>query len=202
MRARRATAMAGLLAAAALTACDGTASSAGPPGRSPTGPATPSKTSSAPETTSASPTATVVPAGGKSIEFTNFAITMPAGWKVLRFDTLGGGASEQDTVTGGEIVVHSFPRIGHDTLDSFVRPYLKRRNQDGNHLQRLDDRVVDGVEGYVLQGTDTADNFAYEYGTLYGDQEVHIEFYYRLKNDPSADPFAIIEPVLAALDWK
>jgi len=149
-----------------------------------------------------------VPASGKTLEFNKtlefkeFSITMPAGWKAIRSDASDGGAIEQDTLTAGDIVVSSYPRISHDTLDSFVRPYLKDRNQDGNHLHRLDNRVIDGVEGYVLQGTDSAENFACEYGTLHGDQEVHLEFYYRLKNDPSADPFAVIEPVLATLDWK
>ena len=126
---------------------------------------------------------------------------MPAGWKVkLRSD--GGSAIERgNNHTFGNIIVHSYSRIGIDSLDSYVTAYVKRRNHDGYALKRLDNRTVDGVEGYVVQGTDPLGDFMYEYGTLTEEHEIHVAFYYNVDYDPAADPFSVIEPVLATLAW-
>ena len=196
-----------MLLATALTGCGGDNASDEPTASS-TSSSTSTSTSASPdanpsgsESTTSAPSPTVVPASGETLTLDDFTITMPAGWKIkLRSD--GGSAIEQgNNHTFGNIIVHSFSRIGIDSLDSFVAAYVKSRNHDGYALKRLDNRTVDGVEGYVVQGTDPLGDFMYEYGTLSEEHEIHVAFYYNVEYDPTADPFSVIEPVLATLAW-
>jgi len=170
-------------------------------GHSPSISASTDATPTASESASSPPTPTVVPASGETLTLDDFTITMPAGWKI-KLGSDGGSAIERgNNHTFGNIIVHSYSRIGFDSLDSFVAAYVKRRNHDGYALKRLDNRTVDGVEGYVVQGTDPLGDFMYEYGTLTEEHEIHVAFYYAVEYDPTADPFSVIEPVLATLAW-
>jgi hypothetical protein len=201
VRTRWAAAAGVLLLTVVLAGCDGDEQADPKPSPSGSTSASSDASPSDPESTTGTPTPTVVPASGETLTLEQFTITMPAGWKVEQESDGGSAIQRGNDHTFGNIIVHSFDRIGIDSLDSFVTAYVKSRNHDGYDLKRLDNRTIDGVEGWVVQGTDPLGDFTYEYGTFSDDQEIHVAFYYNIEYNPSADPFTVIEPVLATLTW-
>ena len=71
-----------------------------------------------------------------------------------------------------------------------------RLAETGGTVNRTDNRVVDGVEGYVLTGSLPGKRFHYEFGTQHLGHSVLISVDYR---KPPPDPTAVVESVLASV---
>lgn len=180
-------------------------------------PAEPSGSASSPESSSGgttapspspseSPTASespaVTPASGPEVVATDL------GEPVLRFrapaegdwEVQPGGALASTIQDDGRLASvggRSVSVVAGEGLDYYVELTREAVEPTGLELERQDDREVAGVEGYVLEGTDSS-GFNYYFGAIYDD--VQVDVFFRLPRDDAAGR-ALIESVLASAEW-
>jgi hypothetical protein len=170
----------------------------GSPGPSPT--QTSSDSTSSAGTPSPEPTPSVEPATGKKltipgIEGDVFTFRLPEGdWLIGRAGRAGNLTTglKYWTIDGG-----ATPAFGSTTLDVGAQGAIENRSLGGPKLSRSDNRVVDGVEGYVVEGKDRS-GFTYIYGTVVGDSLAYVQFDFA---DDSPKAKSWVESVLASVEW-
>lgn len=190
MRSRVGSAVAVLLLGCAA-GCSSEDSSGTDPG--PTGEPSPTAASSGPSPTPSSSTAA---AEGEDVDTPALSYQLPGrGWRLGR----GGYSASADTAdsywTLGIGVHQSF--AGDDT-DAFAETSLSVAPAMDPPAERLDDRTVDGVEGYVLESSGP-DGLFYEFGAVVDDQRVYLDFE-ASRDAPAAREW--IDHVLASVVWK
>ncbi|CAN5417329.1 hypothetical protein BH10ACT3_BH10ACT3_19500 [soil metagenome] len=162
---------------------------------------TPSSSTEGPVEPTASPTPTLVPTTGKQLTISDldtevFSYRLPEGRWRPRYNDQGG---QLDTSIGTSLITGLASFSAGDVGPRF---YVKGRLQywrgDERKPKQLDDRTVDGVEGYVIEGVGP-DGLLYEYGAANGDSFGHIEFEFP-RDTPKAR--AVIESVLASFEWQ
>ena len=170
----------------------------GSPGPSPT--QTSSDSTSSAATPSPAPTPSVEPATGKKLTIPgleNDVLTfrLPEGdWYLSRAGRAGNLSTGLKSwrIDGGTIPVGD-----SITLDEGAQAAIENRSFGGPKLSRSDNRVVDGVEGYVVEGKDRS-GFTYIYGTVVGDSLAYVQFDFA-NDSPKAK--AWVESVLASVEW-
>jgi hypothetical protein len=193
---RRATAGLALVTALALAGC----SSDDPGGAPAPEPSTGSPGSSAP-TESTSTSASVEPASG--LEMTIRTVTMygPEGWTRTSdlFDKLG--KSVRDPKGSGLVGLYSVPAFSPDaTIDDLVDA-VRRTNNYVGRLQVHDPVDVNGEECFHVSGRYQNGGVEDQFGVNYGDYQVTFTFLFD-GDVPDADRQAVIEPVLAGVQWN
>ena len=66
-------------------------------------------------------------------------------------------------------------------------------------LERVDNRVVDGIEGWTIEGEAIDGDAVSAYGTVYDKNRVEIRFKLELPEDEAT---ALVDSVLASWKWK
>lgn len=156
---------------------------------SPSGDPTPTDGSSAP---------TVAPADGPAIRLPSLTGAFPAGWEISDRTKGSNSAGDSDPLTGGFIFVADIVNIGSTDFDDIVDSVLVNYENRDVKPVRGEDRVVDGVEGWVLEGTHKRE-LVYEFGTVLDGQFVHFTFTFL--NAPR-NAMDIIDSVLASVRWR
>lgn len=172
---------------------------------SPTSTATSTTATSSPTETSTSDSSdgttppTVAPAAGAKIRLPSFTGAFPQGWRVIDRTEGTHSAGDTDPLTGGFVFVSDVQNLGSDDFDKIVAIVLQHYEDDKVKPVRGENRVVDGVEGWVLEGARDGADFVYEWGTVYQGQDVHFTFEFI---NPPDDPMAMVDSVLASVQWR
>jgi hypothetical protein len=165
------------------------------------GPSSPATSSSdaAPETPSEPATPDVTPAAGELMlidgtEGDVFTVRAPEGWEVS-----ATGASASTTTARGlssYLLPGARPAFTGD-LERQATISLRNQRSEVPGLVRMDNRTVDGVEGFVLEGG-AGRELSYRFGAVHEGQvaEVLLEL---PRDTPEAR--ATIESVLASIQW-
>lgn len=196
------------LALGLLTACSSDPSDDEPAAPEPSTSITPS--TSAPtetelETESSSPT--VTPATGPEITLLHLDVPvlklrLPEGadWRIQPGDD---GASTNNAA-GDFVDISGF---GLDTVSGKSLGFYANLVIDGGKdplypgLERVEGRTVDGVTGYVAEGSaklNGVPKFSYVFGAVYGDSHVQVDFQFA-RDDAEAREW--IESTLASAEW-
>jgi hypothetical protein len=188
----------GAIAAIALVMA-GCTSGEEPSGEDPPSPTGSTPTGQTSPTTSPSPS--VTPATGPRIDAEVAYYNLPEReWSLGRE---GQSASYYDE-KGYSWDISSGPAlaIGRN-LDRMARTSREQASNLYVGVERLPDREVAGVEGYVLEGANEKGSrgkgLFYEFGTIHGDYIIDIEFDFP-EDSPRAREW--IESVLASWQWK
>lgn len=171
--------------------------------------ATPTASSSAPVTASQSPSSeptpsesssvpTVAPADGPPIRLPSFTGAFPAGWQIVERTKGSNSAGDPDPLTGGFIYISDLENLGARNLDEVAAAVMVQYEDEKHPPKRVENRVVDGIEGWVITGNHKGD-LIYEFGTLVGGQDVHFTFDYL---HAPKDAMAVIDAVLASVQWR
>lgn len=141
--------------------------------------------------------ATVEPAAGSPFRTNVVSMRLPEGWKVFQEDSTFWAVIDADRrrMSGG-FTMFDGPSLGTTDLDKLARNAIR---SGAAELEREDDLVVAGVEGYVLTGEDSGGDYVWQYGTVRGGNRVDIDFELALPEDEAT---ALIESVLATWEWK
>jgi hypothetical protein len=127
------------------------------------------------------------------------ALNLPAGWEIsvpgdrseAGYDAAGG--------SGGILTITGGLADPSESVDFNARQALKTAKGDGLDAQRLDNRTVGGVEGWVVTGTGKHMPLQYQFGTVSGGRSVTVSV--RWISPPPADAQAIIDSVLATVTY-
>lgn len=208
-RAWRTTVAATVLATAALAGC-GTDDADGDTPQDPTSPAASSADAS--ETTSTESTeptgstesADPGAATGRRVETQLVAYRLPADidWNV----SMGGRFADwwSDEMVG-PWTVSQFEHLDSTppALDSIASTSLRNLRRDYPSAERLDNRVVNGVEGWVVESNGKnsfgRSIFHYEFGAVHGAGWATLNFEFP-KDTPATRE--VIDSVLASIEWK
>ena len=166
----------------------------GSPSGSPSG--TPS---SSPATPTASSSPTVEPADGPRFRLPTVSGAFPAKWRIIGETSGSIGAGDTDPISGGFIFVADVPSLGSGNFDDIVANVLKEYDDEKVRPVRKENRVVNGVEGWVLEGASETADMVYHWGTVIDGQDVTFFFEYR---NPPKDPMRIVDAVLATVQWR
>jgi hypothetical protein len=196
-RTARVLAVAGVLGAL-LAGCGDSPS----PDAEPSGSAGPSSTEpeageSTPQDSSSAPT--VAPAEGKPISLPSLTGAFPAGWRVVERTTGSNSAGDTDVMTGGFIFISDLKNLGSENFQKKVDIVLLRYADAKKKPVRGPNRVVDGVEGWVIEGATDGSELIYHWGTFINGQDVHFTFSFQ--NAPK-DAMEIVDSVLASVQWR
>lgn len=173
------------------------------PRTTPTGSPSPSATSSQTPSSDPSPTdgssaPTVAPADGPPIRLRSLTGAFPADYEVVKRTKGSNSAGDTDPLTDGFIFVADVANVGSSDFDDIVPNVLM--NYEGRDIKpvRGENRVVDGVEGWVLEGTHKQE-VVYEFGTVVDGQ--HVQFTFSFLKAPK-NAMEIVESVLASVQWR
>ncbi|MDE0778688.1 hypothetical protein [Nocardioides sp.] len=131
-----------------------------------------------------------------TVERDVFGFNLPEGeWRLTSSGRIGVLETPAGSwnITGGAV----------DGADGVSLDFLARgERQDfiglGPKPQRRDDRVVDGIEGYVLEAGGR-DGLYYQFGSVLGDNWVTVTFEF---TEDSPETRGVIESVLASAAWQ
>lgn len=186
---------------ATLTGC----SSAGTPGGGePSGSSMPSEgisSSGVVEPLPSEPAApTVTPATGPEVVIPDLDVDvlrfrLPEGdWRL----TSGGRSGSIDTGDGTTSIGGFTSTAGlKSELGHYAKIGLQSYRGQSPEPERIENRTIDGIEGYVLEGSGK-DGLIYEYGTIYEESFLVLTFDFP-QDTPTAR--AWIESVLAGAEW-
>ena len=124
-----------------------------------------------------------------------FTFRLPKGdWFISRAGRAGNLSTGLKTwrIDGG-----ATPAFDSTTLDVGAENAIENYSFGGPPLSRSDNREVDGVEGYVVEGKNRS-GFTYIYGTVVGDSLAYVQFDFA-NDSPKAK--AWVESVLASVEW-
>jgi hypothetical protein len=189
---------------ALLSGLSGACGDSDGPDASPT--ASASSSTSAP-TTEATPTQstatesapTVAPADGKPIVLPTLTGAFPAGWTLIERNSGSTSAGDTDVTTGGLVYVSDLKNFGSEDFDEKVAIVMDYYADDKTKPKRTENRVVDGVEGWVVQGASDMDQFVYEFGTFLHGRDIRFTFSFR---KAPKDPMETVDSVLASIHWR
>jgi hypothetical protein len=150
-------------------------------------------------TESTESTATVAPADGKPISLPSLTGAFPAGWRIVDRTSGSSSAGDTDPMTGGFIFISDLKNLGSEDFDEKVAIVMEHYAHDKTKPERGENRVVDGVEGWVIEGASDSTEVIYEFGTFIGGQDVHFTFSFQFA---PKDAMAIIDSVLASVHWR
>jgi hypothetical protein len=175
---------------------------AAPSGSTSTSPS-PSESATASESVSESASASastpaVAPASGPPMQIEGVALNLPAGWEI----SVPGDRSEAGYApgnSGGIVTIVGGPADPSESVDFNAGHALKTAKRDGLDAQRLDNRTVGGVEGWVVAGTSKRLPLQYQFGTVTGGNSVTVAI--RWISPPPADAQAIIDSILATVTY-
>lgn len=152
------------------------------------------------ESPSEAPTSSVEPATGPELVASDFDVAvlrfrLPRGkWEITgegrsatRFTAEGPTDIGASATTGGFV----------DGLGFYAKGELEIRAGDERDPKRVDDRVVQGEEGFVLEGSNEA-GLLYVFGTIYDESFVVVSFEFPEDTPEARDD---IESVLASAEW-
>ena len=207
-RVARSVSASALLCAAVLTACSDEDPGAGPSGQT-ASPTVASSSASTPSVSTSEPTDTSDPsdpsdptssaAGGPVVELRDFTIQAPEGWTVYNQTKDFQVVFNDDASNGGLIFVDNPAAFPGETLESLARSALQRAQALSHGGERVANRSVDGLEGYVIVGsTKTYEKF-YEWGAPMGDNQVSVGFEWVIAPENAEET---IEAVLASIQFK
>lgn len=168
-------------------------------------PSDPAASAPAPTTPTQPPTSEpptppgVEPASGRPFNLPSLTGAFPEGWQVVGETKGSASAGDRNPLTGGFFYFSDLLHLGSRNFDKIVATVLVSYEDEKNPPVRTENRVVDGVEGWVLQGRRDGDEFHYEWGTVYRGQDIWLTFDYL--HAPS-DPMAVVDSVLASVEWK
>jgi len=164
-------------------------------------PSTPSSQATATESTptESSTAPSVAPADGKPINLPSVTGAFPAGWRIVDRTAGSNSAGDTDVMTGGFIFISDLKNLGSEDFDEKVAIVLRNYEQYKKKPVRGEDRVVDGVECWVLEGRSDADQLVYEIGTFLHGQDIHFTFSFQYA---PKDAMEIVESVLASVHWR
>lgn len=168
-----------------------------PPKAEPSG--TPSESGSSPTTPTESSSPTVQPADGKRFRLPTVTGAFPARWQIIDRTPGGISAADTDPTTGGFIFVADVPSVGSGDFDEIVANVLKYYEDEKIRPVRGENRVVAGVEGWVVEGARDNADMIYEWGTVIDGQDVQFTFEYL--NAPK-NPMKMVDAVLASVQWR
>jgi len=155
--------------------------------------ASPSATESASESAP-----TVAPASGPLMRIEGVALNLPAGWEIsVPGDRSEGGYDPGGS--GGTATIVGGLADPSESIEFNAEYALKTAKRDGLKAQRLDNRTVGGVEGWVVTGTSKLIPLQYQFGTLTGGRSVTIAL--RWISPPPADVQTIIDSILATVTY-
>ncbi len=187
------------LLAVGATGCGDSEETGATPTGSPSAPATASQSpSTEPSPTESSSAPTVAPADGPPIRLPSFTGAFPAGWQIVERTKGSNSAGDPDPLTGGFIYISDLENLGARNLDEVAAAVMEQYEDEKHPPQRVENRVVDGIEGWVITGNHKGD-LIYEFGTLVGDQMVQFTFHYL---HAPKDAMAVIDAVLASVQWR
>lgn len=200
-RTGRLLAVAGALGALAVGCGD--SGDSGNSGATPTASSTTSATStptpsSDPTPTESSSAPTVAPADGPPIRLKSLTGAFPADFEVVGRTLGSNSAGDTDLLTDCFIFVADVVNVGSTDFDDIVANVLVNYESQDIKPVRGENRVVDGVEGWVLEGTRKR-GMVYEFGTVIGGQ--HVQFTFSSLKAPK-DFTEIVESVLASVQWR
>jgi hypothetical protein len=170
------------------------------------GPSRPTSTSAAPTTSAPTqtepPSPTVTPATGPEIVARNLddepvlRLHLPEDitWRIQPGgDSASGENADDDVVDIGTRVLPTRPG---DELDEYADLTVDAGSARFPNLERVADREVAGVTGYVAKGE--GEKFSYIFGGIHGDSQVDVTFRFP-KDDAQAREW--IESSLASVEW-
>jgi hypothetical protein len=137
------------------------------------------------------------PASGREVDAEVMTYRLPEG----RWELGSGGltAIRAGADGGCWLIVGTVGDAYADTtLDELGGLTLELEPDHDPPLRRADNRTVDGVEGYVVEGTSRAGTY-YEWGAVVGDTWVQLEFDFPEDSDRALE---WREGVLASIEWK
>lgn len=146
-----------------------------------------------PTTTSSSspdvPSSTVAVADGKRISLADVALTLPKGYYPGEKspDITGGLSMAGDQISIGQL------SFGEGSLDSMAQGALGLKTEGG--MERQPDLTVDGVKGYVLQGTRSGSN-VWEYGTAVHGQRIFVDLEFDSSKKKLLETVAAVIPTV------
>lgn len=189
---------------AALAGCSGNDD----PTADPSDPASSSAASEASGSDSATNTTDapdVAPADGRLIRGDLFSYRLPRGdWDLL----MGGrSAYRSDPKLGGDWIISSseFEQQLAHTIDQVAPNDLRRVRQDHPDARRIDNRTVNGIEGWVFEAHGKNEygqpSFFYAYGAVAPDGASLVSLSFEFPKDTPQTREAI-ESVLASVEWK
>ncbi len=110
----------------------------------------------------------------------------------------GGDAGSADYPGGGSIDVDAVTIVAYpeNDLDYYAGITGDLSRSLGSKVERLDDRTVAGVEGFVLEAR--GDTFSYTFGAIYGGSLVNLSI---TTPQDDARTREWIEAVLASAEW-
>ena len=149
----------------------------------------PSESSSAPS---------VQPADGPPIRLPSLTGAFPADFEIVKRTRGSNSAGDTDLLTDCFIFVADVANLGSSDFDEIVDNVLVNYESQDIKPVRGENRVVDGVEGWVLEGTRKRQK-VYEFGTVVGGQ--HVQFTFSSLEAPK-DFMDIVESVLASVQWR
>jgi hypothetical protein len=165
---------------------------------------TPAETPAETPTETPTDTAPTVPfpSGEASVESLTVLLPKKAGWKLTQYGT-AASSYQRASAPLGRVAVVDVHNVGSQDLDESAAVWLQVLRERGFDVQRLEDREVDGVTGWVVKGTDNLGLAYYDYGTIRDNRFVRFETTYHGKYDPEGAFLTdVVEPVLASVRWK
>ena len=196
----------GLAVAAALAVLLlGCEDDSGPPKVEPSGSpsasqsGTPSESGSSPTTPTESSSPTVEPADGPRFRLPTVSGAFPAEWRIIDESSGAISAGELHPVRRGFIFVADVLSLGSGEFDDIVANVLKEYDDQKVKPVRKENRVVNGVEGWVLEGASDRAEMVYHWGTVIDGQDV--TFFFEYIKAPK-DPMKTVDSVLASVRWR
>jgi hypothetical protein len=155
--------------------------------------------SSSTSTVTPTVTPTVAPAEGKPIDLPSLTGAFPSGWRVVDRTAGSNSAGDTNIMTGGFVFVSDLKNLGSEDFDEKVAIVLEGYAGDKKQPVRGENRAVDGVEGWVLEGASDGSELIYEFGTFLDGQDIHFTFSFQ--NAPK-NAMEIVDSVLASVQWR
>jgi hypothetical protein len=152
-------------------------------------------------TPSASPTPSVA---GRPATAGSLTVVLPEDddWKVQQYQDTGVSSYQRTQPPGGRVAVIDVTNVADEDLDVNATTWMGVLTKSGYELQRLPDREVAGVTGWVLRGKDDLGMDYYEYGTVRDSRFVRVEAQWYSELDPGDFLADVVEPVLATAQWS
>jgi hypothetical protein len=126
------------------------------------------------------------------------ALNLPAGWKIsVPGDRSEAGYDPGDS--GGSVTIVGGLADPSESIEFNAGFALKTAKGDGLDAERLDNRTVGGVEGWVVRGTSKLLPLQYQFGAITGGRSVTVAI--RWISPPPADAQVIIDSILATVTY-
>jgi hypothetical protein len=196
-----------LAAAATLLALlTGCGSDDADPSADPSARPEPAVASSTPTASPSDPAPTVptvpFPSGEATVQSLTVLLPKKGGWKLTQYGT-AASSYQRASAPLGRVAVVDVQNVGSQDLDETADVWLDVLRERGYEVERLENRDVDGVTGWVVQGTDNLGLAYYDYGTVRDNRFVRFEVTYHAKYDPEGAFLTdVVEPVLGSVRWK